>query len=312
MTTNKLHTKTNVSLMAILVILLLASASSAEQFGGQTAANFLKIGVGAQSAGMGGAYTAVADGAISSFWNPANMVRSENANLVLGHQSWLQDVSFEYGSISFGLSDDWIGNAAIVYMGCGDIAGYDIYGNSTGSISAYDFMASVSGSYRISDGFSAGLTLKLIRQQLDQVSASTVAGDLGVQYSSGIWRAGLVLANIGGAITFESVAEKLPSEFRLGLAAKPFASDILIATDFARQFHGGFKMANGIQVGFEEQYYIRGGWEYKQNGYESAWQATYNTGLGLEFNEYTIDYSYTIGNSLTDEDLHRFSLGYSF
>lgn len=310
MKTISLYQRINISLLTSLMLLIVTSVSFAGQFGGETAANFLKIGIGAQSAGMGGAYTAVADGAISSFWNPANMARSEKGDLILGHQSWLQDITLEYGSISFGLSEDWIGNAAIIYMGYGDIQGYDVFGNSTGSISAYDMVASVSGSYRFNENFSAGLTVKMVRQQLDQISASTVAGDLGVLYSSGIWRAGLVVANFGGSMTFESVPEKLPSEIRLGLAVKPFKSDILLATDLTKQFRGGLKLANGFQVGFEGQYYVRGGMEYNQNGY--GWEPTFNTGLGMNLNDYSIDYSYTIENNLTGEDHHRFSIGYSF
>lgn len=304
-----INSRFNISLLTLLLVLL-ASGSFAGQFGGETAANFLKIGIGARSAGMGGAYTAVAEGAISALWNPANMARSEDGDLILGHQSGLQDIALEYGAVSFGLSDDWRGNAAIVYMGYGDIPGYDLLGNSTGQLSAYDLMVSLSGSYRINDEFSAGLTLKLVRQQLDQISASTVAGDLGVHYSSGIWRAGLVLANFGGKMKFESASEKLPSEIRFGLAVKPFSSDLLLATDLTKAFTGGVTLANGFQLGFEEQYYVRGGWEYNQNGL--AWESTFNTGLGMKLNEYSIDYSYTIGNSLTEEDLHRFSVGYSF
>ena len=261
---------------------------------------------------MGGAYTAVADGAISSFWNPANIVRSEKGNVILGHQSMLQDIALEYGSVGFGFSEDWWGNAAIIYMGYGDIPGYDALGNPTGSIMAYDLMVSASGSYRIDANFSAGLTLKIVHQQLDEISGTTAAGDLGLQYSSGVWSAGLVLANFGGSMKFMSVAEKLPTEIRLGLAAKPFASDITLAVDLAQQFHGGLKLANGFQYGYESQYFLRGGLEYKQNGLESDWQATYNTGLGMIINEYSIDYSYTIGDDLTEEDLHRFSVGYSF
>jgi hypothetical protein len=293
--------------------MLLVSSVQAGQFGGETAADFLKIGIGARSAGMGGAYTAVADGATASFWNPANLSRSERGEVSLGHQAWLQDIALEYGAVSFNLNEDWDANAAIIYMGYGDIPGYDNDGLSTGSLSAYDMMISASGAYRISDQFSAGLTFKVINQKLDQVSASTVAGDLGVQFTEGIWRAGLVFANIGGQMTYESVSESLPSEFRLGLAARPFATtDLILATDFAKQFKGGYKLANGFQVGFENQYYLRGGWEYKQNGIDADWQSTYSTGAGILYNQYSLDYSYTIGNHLTEEDLHRFSFGYSF
>ena len=47
------------------------------QFGvskvGTTAAQFLKIGVGARAIGMGGAFVAVADDATAIYWNPAGI-----------------------------------------------------------------------------------------------------------------------------------------------------------------------------------------------------------------------------------------------
>ena len=42
------------------------------------AAPFLRMGVGARALGMGGAFTAVADDATASYWNPAGLTKIEN------------------------------------------------------------------------------------------------------------------------------------------------------------------------------------------------------------------------------------------
>ena len=62
--------------LAALLVPGLAQADIFEKvgtFGGQ----FLKIGVGARAAGMGGAYVAMTDDATAVFWNAAGIARVE-------------------------------------------------------------------------------------------------------------------------------------------------------------------------------------------------------------------------------------------
>ena len=61
---------------ATLVLALLALAPAArgmQNLTGTTAAQFLTLGVGARSLGMGEAYMAVADGADAAYWNPGGL-----------------------------------------------------------------------------------------------------------------------------------------------------------------------------------------------------------------------------------------------
>ncbi len=58
-------------LLAALV--LSSSARALQQNVGSAAAQFLTIGAGARSLGMGGAYTAIAEGPEAIYWNPAGM-----------------------------------------------------------------------------------------------------------------------------------------------------------------------------------------------------------------------------------------------
>ena len=57
-------------LVTVACLCLFGSVTLAETNAGRTSADFLQIGHGARAAGLGGAYTAVAEGAISAYWNP--------------------------------------------------------------------------------------------------------------------------------------------------------------------------------------------------------------------------------------------------
>src|SRR5688572_23067726 len=93
------HTVKRIIASAVLAALLLPGVAHADifekvgTFGGQ----FLKIGVGARGAGMGGAYVAMADDATSVFWNAAGIARldPDKSQLSLNHATWPADLSFE-------------------------------------------------------------------------------------------------------------------------------------------------------------------------------------------------------------------------
>ena len=53
---------------------------------GTTAAQFLKIGIGARALGMGGAYSAVSNDVTALYWNPAGLSSSKKNGIILDHQ----------------------------------------------------------------------------------------------------------------------------------------------------------------------------------------------------------------------------------
>ena len=128
--------------------------------GGRTAADFLLIGAGARAAGMGGAFSAVSEGASASYWNPAGLTGIEQGEVMLGHFAWFQDVTLEFGAFAYKLNDRATMSASITYLNYGTIEGYDIDGNPTADISAYDLAAAVSFGYLAREDLSAGLTAK--------------------------------------------------------------------------------------------------------------------------------------------------------
>ena len=52
---------------------------------GSTTAQFLKLGIGAKSAGMGNAVTSVNNGTDAIYWNPANLSYIDKKELSFSH-----------------------------------------------------------------------------------------------------------------------------------------------------------------------------------------------------------------------------------
>src|SRR5437867_3630394 len=71
-----------IPLLAVLLALVCATPASATKY----AAEFLKIPVGPRAIGLGGAFTAIADDATASYWNPAGMVYLPYREVTFQHQ----------------------------------------------------------------------------------------------------------------------------------------------------------------------------------------------------------------------------------
>ena len=75
-----------------------------------TAAQFLKIGVGARSNAMGGAYVAMDYGIESIFWNPANIARiSGMGEAAFNHSNWLLETQYDFAAFSLNTTMGTIG-----------------------------------------------------------------------------------------------------------------------------------------------------------------------------------------------------------
>jgi len=81
----------------LLVFAGLASATSLYAAGvGTTAAQFLKIGVGARAVAMGGAFSAVADNIDAIYWNPAGLSRLEKREFTASHAEMFESTRLDF------------------------------------------------------------------------------------------------------------------------------------------------------------------------------------------------------------------------
>lgn len=296
----------------ILLVTLLGRISIAQSNSGRTAADFLTIDVGARAAAMGGAYTALSEGAVSAYWNPAGLARIESGDIILNHFEWLQDVSLEYGAASFRVSDRLVMSASISYLNYGNIDRYDNSGSMlSDEITAYDWAGAISAGISLTDELSFGLTGKYVNQNLDDIKGSALAMDAGLRYEmANVTLAGFV-GNFGSNMKFDEVYERLPAMGRLGVAVRPFGSSFTTSVDLVKEFDGDMALKHGLEYGFMGQYFIRSGYNYNMNDEEKSLSG-FAFGLGIYLNQAIIDYAYTPSDSYTKDDIHRFSLSWQF
>ena len=83
------------------ILVLMLSYSCYASGPGTTAANYLKIGVGARATAMGGAFTAIADDATALYWNPAGLSQIKGKQLSASYNSWFAGINQGYLSLVF-------------------------------------------------------------------------------------------------------------------------------------------------------------------------------------------------------------------
>jgi len=199
-------------ILSSIAILLITCPLFASEFGGVTASPYLNLGVGARPSGMGEAYTAIVDNVDASWWNPGALVKVENPQFDLMHNSSFGGTSFEYlavGSPAEQLGFDIWGTIGIyaLLVRVDDIpttqetAAGDYVPNSTLNGDVYGAGGTVFGiaySWQAAKSFSVGATLKLINQKVALEEGWIPAMDLGILVNTSLpgFDLGMVLQNV--------------------------------------------------------------------------------------------------------------------
>ncbi|MHC1738159.1 MAG: PorV/PorQ family protein [Ignavibacteriaceae bacterium] len=185
----------------IAAVLIIAGINFGQSKVGTTAANFLTIPVGSKATGMGGAFVAIANDATGLYWNPSSISRLERNELNVSYSEWLVGTKFNWIGLAFKLSDN---DAVGVSVNQLDYGEEDITTpeepNGTGQRwKAQDISLAVTYSKNLTDRFSIGGSLKYIRQQIWNESASAFALDVGLLFHTELdgLRIGMNISNFG-------------------------------------------------------------------------------------------------------------------
>ncbi len=169
---------------------------------GSTAAQFLKIGVGARPVAMGNGFVALADDINAMYWNPAGLARLDRNEAVFTHTDWLAGTNFDYAAFVIQMGNFGAIGASITSLSMGDMIVRTVdQPDGTGQLfTASDLAISVSYSRMLTDRFSIGFNAKYINQKIWNSSANSVALDVGVLFVTPFWgtRFGASVSNFGG------------------------------------------------------------------------------------------------------------------
>lgn len=230
---------------ALLLVFLAGLSWGAKQRPG---AVFLMIWPGARPTAIGGAFTAIADDASASYYNPGGLGLQENINLSLMHVNWLpglvpdpdESMYYEYLGISAPFKN--VGTFAFngIYLTTGKMVAQTPDGSVIGTYTPFDLAFSLSYGREVIPKLSVGGGLKLIYSLLvpdyilEQLGMSaggtalTWAVDAGVIYEPITnLRIGANLQNIGPNISYsvnpDDKGDPLPRMLRLGASYKPLS-----------------------------------------------------------------------------------------
>jgi len=337
----KIKFKTIVLVFTLMLLLLLPENTFAQNvdYSGTSAANFLKVGVGARVMAMGDAAIATVDGPTAMYWNIGALSRiKKDVSVSFSTMNWLVGTRNSYVAGAMNLGEAGTVGADIQYLDYGTIEETTVYDqDGTGRFfSASDFALGLGYSRQLTDRFSFGIKVKYIREDIANASADAFGIDVGAVFLTSFFnnnmRIAASLANFGSKMKFKGrdldvtysvpgspTGKQIPAElatidweipllFRFGVSnyfvdnetwTALAAVDILDSRDYAVRYNVGG------ELGFMKTLYLRGGYKFNYD------EVSYTFGVGLDFNKFTnykIAVDYLFLNYGVFGNLNQFSI----
>ncbi len=291
---------------------------------------FLKLEYGAGGAGVAGAYTALAKGAVSMAWNPAGLGFVTSPELYMSQNTLYAGISSNYLGAGFPLGGANVLGISVQYMSSGDmeVTTLDYPDGTDEMFQANSMSLGLSFARRLTDRLSVGITGKYITESIYKETASTFGFDVGSNFDLGIYGLilGMSLQNFGGSARFDGpdlnydmnttkdiqghpeltsrlLTDEwpLPIVFRMGLRAdlvggmspwkKSLSNRFTLLVDANDPFDAALRGALGFEYAWHELFYVRGGYKI---GYE--WSVGYDV-YEVEYND-----AFDVGETYIDEN----------
>lgn len=176
---------------------------------GQAGGTQLLINPWARGTGWAGANQANAHGLEAMFQNVAGMAFTKKTEIVFSRTNWLSGSNINVNAFGF---TQHVGETGVLGLGIVALDGGDInittVDNPEGNIGQYSpLFLNIGLSYAkaFSDNIYGGATMKIVSEQISNVSARGVCLDAGVQYHTGKYdqfHIGIALKNVGPKMTY--------------------------------------------------------------------------------------------------------------
>ncbi|MAE70922.1 MAG: hypothetical protein CME06_10695 [Gemmatimonadetes bacterium] len=308
-------------------LFLAVSAAHAQDKVGTATAQFLKVGVSARAVGMGDATVAATDDASGLYYNPASITAIPGGEAVLSH------IDLYHGA---GVSYEFAGVVLPTYVASGRV-GISFQALRTDDMpettpldptgTGRNFRSSeygLAGTYALdlTDKFSAGFTFRFVSSFLADLepirdepavdaSARSWGIDIGTLYRTGYHgiNFGMAISNFGPDLIYLVEAAPLPINFKVGVAADLFRTEVHALQLAAEGSHpnDNRERANvGAEYTLRDWVALRGGYRFRYD--DETWSV--GGGVYLADGAAKFDYAYTAGDILPD--VHRYSLGIRF
>ena len=337
-----------IAVISAVILLPIKEGIAQEQAirSGSAGASELLINPWGRSSGWGAANVACVSGLEGQYSNVAGLASIEKTELIFSQTSWLQygnelfNADESVSSIStFGFSqrvgESGVMGLGVMSMNFGDIE-ITTVNMPDGGIGTYSprFM-NIGASYAhlFSNSIQGGFTLRMISEQISNVSANGVALDAGIQYRTGEQdqlKFGISFKNWGPRMSFsgdglsfrgnvsasddyEMTVEQrssyfdLPALFNIGMSYDVLILDhrVTCAGAFTSNSFQKDQYRIGAEYSYNDYFMARGGYVYEEGIGDIETTSTALTGPTLGFtlelpmgngSSFGVDYSYTDTN----------------
>jgi hypothetical protein len=320
-----------------------AQSSPAITKTGTTAAQFLKIGVGARSIGMGGAFTGVSDDITAIYWNPAGLAQMTSGQAEFNHVNWIADIKYDVAAAS--IIVDGLGTLGATFATLND-GEMEVTTTSepegTGEkFTAGGTMIGLSYARSLTDRFSIGFNFKYLNEYIWHETAQSFAIDFGTMFVAPVLnglKIGASMSNFGPKMQLDGRdilflvnsgagnqnlvdanytldSYELPLLFRVGLATdalKEENSRLTLAVDAVHPNDNTEYVNSGVEYSWSEMVAVRAGWK---SAFERGGEQGLTLGAGLNYTlqgtlGFVFDYAYQDFGRL--QSVQYFSVGVKF
>jgi len=263
---------------------------------------FLKIGVGARQAGMGGVFTGVGDDIYTLYWNPGGLGHIRRWQWSASYNRWFTDVY--QASVMFVKQFRALGSRkASLGLNCSYLGmpSWDATGGKEQSVSVGHFVAGVSLGQRLdwmSRSLAVGVQVKAISSRLDTYSTSGVATDVGFLFKPdrfklgtfglglfdyGVFTCGASLLHLGTKMRFDTEASSLPRTWRVGASfrmGRYGGWSLLLASDLVGVRDKDWFVGMGTEVWWRDILGVRFGYTANRENL-----GDFSFGLGIRWDD---------------------------
>ncbi len=298
-------------LIILLVVFPFGAKAQEVDYSGTSAANFLKIGVGARPMAMGDAAISTVNDPTALYWNVAAITRIEkNVSFAFSTMNWLVDTRNSYIASVFKFEGIGSVGVDLQFLDYGKIEETTVY-NQKGTgrfFSASDFAFGIGYARKLTDRFSFGIKFKYIRENLANASADAFGIDVGAVFLTSFFnnnlRLAATLSNFGSKMKFggrdlsiiysvpgNPSGKQIPAElttleweipllFRFGISNYFINNDnwtVLASYDILDSRDYDVRHNVGAEIGYNKTFFLRGGYKFNYD------EVTYTIGAGIDF-----------------------------
>ncbi|MBS00456.1 MAG: hypothetical protein CMG37_03435 [Candidatus Marinimicrobia bacterium] len=285
---------------------------------GKSGFGFLKISPSARAAGMGDAFTAIADDVTTIFYNPAGLTNLDKFVFNFNHTDWIVNSSIISGAIARPFGRNGAIGLSIVKFDTEDFEETTVLDpEGTGRmIDAGDVALAIAYAIQLTDNLSFGFKGQYLEEKIDIDKATAITADFSTYYRTGFrdLTLAMIMKNFGPEAKFLSDKFKLPLYFNvntamslIGSKGSPFQWLVSVESAFATDYRDRYHL--GTEMWIADMIALRGGYKFYYD--TEDWTIGAGLKVGIGSRKVIIDISYSNFVEYFDPPL-RFSIGGSF